>query len=68
MGVQANRRTNQPKNDTSKPKPKKPVRSQEYDDEDEEDDVLGGVLNLLGLEDEEYDDEPYVRRDSKKDK
>jgi len=26
------------------------------------------VLNLLGLEDEEYDDEPYVRRDSKKDK
>jgi len=67
MGAQANRRTTQAKSDASKTKPKKPARTQEYDDE-EEDDVLGGVLNLLGLEDEEYDDEPYVRRDSKKDK
>jgi hypothetical protein len=33
---------------------------------EEEDDPLGGFLELLGLEDEE--DEEYVRRDSKKDK
>jgi hypothetical protein len=66
MAMQANRRTTQPKT-TPKPKPKKPIRHAEYDD-DEEDDALGGILNLLGLEDDEDEDEPYVRRDSKKDK
>lgn len=66
MAMQANRRTTQPKT-TPKPKPKKPIRQAEYDD-DEEDDALGGILNLLGLEDDEDEDEPYVRRDSKKDK
>ena len=47
-----------------KPKPKRRTLEEEEDDED---DVIGGVLNLLGLEDDE-EDEPYVRRDTKKDK
>jgi hypothetical protein len=37
-------------------------------EDDDEDDALGGILNLLGLEDDLEDDELYVRRDSKKDK
>lgn len=64
MSVQASRRTGA-KKEAPKAKTKKNAnRSQEY--EDEEDDALGGILNLLGLEDEE--EEEYVRRDSKKDK
>ena len=47
-----------------KPKPKRRTLEEEEEDED---DVIGGVLNLLGLEDDE-EDEPYVRRDTKKDK
>lgn len=65
MSVQASRRAGA-KKEAPKPKAKKSGnRSQEY--EDEEDDALGGILNLLGLEDDE-DEEEYVRRDSKKDK
>jgi len=56
------------KKDAESPKPKQPPRPKRPDDDtEEEDDVIGGVLNLLGLEDDE-EDEPYVRRDTKKDK
>jgi len=67
MAIQANRRTTQPKSEP-KPKPKKPMRSSQEEYDDDEDDALGGILNLLGLEDDLDDDEQYVRRDSKKDK
>ena len=66
MAVQANRRTTGPKQEAPKPKPKRPTRHDLEDDD--EDDALGGILNLLGLEDDLEDDELYVRRDSKKDK
>ena len=51
------------KEEKPKMKPKKKKTPRELE---EEDDPLGGFLELLGLEDEE--DEEYVRRDSKKDK
>jgi len=54
------------KEEAPPPKPK-PKRRTLEEEEDDEDDVIGGVLNLLGLEDDE-EDEPYVRRDTKKDK
>ncbi len=54
------------KEEAPAPKPK-PKRRTLEEEEDDEDDVIGGVLNLLGLEDDE-EDEPYVRRDTKKDK
>ena len=66
MATHASRRTTGPKQETPKPKPKRPMRH-DLEDEDE-DDALGGILNLLGLEDDLEDDELYVRRDSKKDK
>jgi len=65
MAVQANRRTTGVKQDTPKQKTKKQNRG---DDDDDDDDALGGILNLLGLEDDLEEDEQYVRRDSKKDK
>ena len=67
MAIQANRRTTQPKIEP-KPKPKKPMRSSQEEYDDDEDDAPGGILNLLGSEDDLDDDEQYVRRDSKKDK
>ena len=51
------------KDEKPKMKPKKKKTPRELE---EEDDPLGGFLELLGLEDEE--EEEYVRRDSKKDK
>lgn len=65
MSTQASRRAPKAKKDTPPPKKKPGNRAQEYEEED--DDALGAVLNLLGLEDEDEDEE-YVRRDSKKDK
>ena len=54
------------KEEAPAPKPK-PKRRTLEEEEEEEDDVIGGVLNLLGLEDDE-EEGPYVRRDTKKDK
>ena len=51
------------KDEKPKMKPKKKKTPRELE---EEDDPLGGFLELLGLEDEEEEED--VRRDSKKDK
>ena len=53
------------KEEAPKPKPKPKKRLEE--EEDDDDVIEGGVLNLLGLEDDE-EEEVYVRRDTKKDK
>jgi hypothetical protein len=65
-GAVGNKGRRKKKKEEPKPKPK-PKKKTLEEEEDDEDDVIGGVLNLLGLEDDE-EDEPYVRRDTKKDK